>query len=217
MLSREAMIALKLAGLTYQAIAERTGVSRQRVQQVLAPPPAIAGKVRQASQGLCGQCGKLIGSHGHIHHQGNTSDKWDTLSQLAYLCIACHRGVHRVYPPLNCPVCDKPLNATANITGYCLIHRPLKHGSHTGYVNHRCRCVLCVAWNTWRHRISQATRRGKEPPVHGTRNGYGNYGCRCKACTVVHVAACRVYKAVYRARKKQQTLVVSATGGVRWY
>ena len=106
MLSREAMIALKLAGLTYQAIAERTGVSRQRVQQVLAPPPAIAGKVRQASQGLCGQCGKLIGSHGHIHHQGNTSDKWDTLSQLAYLCIACHRGVHRVYPPLNCPVCD---------------------------------------------------------------------------------------------------------------
>jgi hypothetical protein len=41
----EEMVALRATGLSYAKIGERYGLSRARVAQVLAKPPALAGQV----------------------------------------------------------------------------------------------------------------------------------------------------------------------------
>jgi hypothetical protein len=68
----------------------------------------------------------------------------------------------------------------------------IRHGV-TAYVHHRCRCPVCTAANTARHRPARARRRATrelidgrlvatQAETHGTWSTYANWGCRCKPC-----------------------------------
>lgn len=91
----DAMIQLKLKGLSYREIAKQAGVSRQRIHQLLSPPSAIGLAVQQRAQLKCEHCQiRLLG--GHIHHKGGQDGTWNDLSQLEYLCLSCHRIAHQM-------------------------------------------------------------------------------------------------------------------------
>lgn len=45
------LLSMKLDGMTYAAIAEAAGISRQRVQQLLAPPSSTRDSVVQGMSG----------------------------------------------------------------------------------------------------------------------------------------------------------------------
>jgi hypothetical protein len=75
-----------------------------------------------------------------------------------------------------------------------------RHGTHTGYHNHGCRCEpcreACRVYNRerainkyqreWRHRTGRgrplAAYRAEVEPEHGTESRYVNRGCRCDDC-----------------------------------
>ena len=95
------LLELRLQGLTYQAIAERAGVSRQRIQQLLEPPKAVRSAVVAAAGGLCQECGVGIGESGHVHHKGTTAsngDDYNDYANLVLLCVSCHILAHRRNP-----------------------------------------------------------------------------------------------------------------------
>ena len=99
------------------------------------------------------------------------------------------------------------------------------HGTHAGYVRHRCRCDECREYNNARARdyyarklagkpstprrkaqMAEARRRSIErglpdpnDPRHGTLTGHNSYGCRCTRCC----AASRGYERRRRAAIKQ--------------
>lgn len=89
------MLKMRLAGQTYQAIANEAGISRQRVQQILSPPPAIRRLIVKRSRGNCQDCGIRVGSSGHVHHMGDiTIEAYDDIDSLQLLCPSCHRKAH---------------------------------------------------------------------------------------------------------------------------
>ncbi len=95
MTTAEEALQLRLQGFTYQAIGTQLGISRQRIQQLLAPPPAIRTIVVNAASGTCAGCGLLVGRSGHVHHKGSTNgDSFNDLANLELLCISCHRLTH---------------------------------------------------------------------------------------------------------------------------
>jgi hypothetical protein len=68
----------------------------------------------------------------------------------------------------------------------------IRHGV-TAYVHHGCRCPVCTAANTARHRPARARRWASrelidgrlvatQAETHGTWSTYANWGCRCKPC-----------------------------------
>lgn len=74
------------------------------------------------------------------------------------------------------------------------------HGSRAWYVDHKCRCDLCVKANTdyqreWRknHPRDRSADGRNRALVHGTTTGY-NYGCRCDECA----EAVNIYQRVAR-------------------
>lgn len=63
------------------------------------------------------------------------------------------------------------------------------HGSISTYVNHKCRCVLCVeAWRLYfidyraARRQETADNGGVAPVWQHNRSTYYNWACRCDAC-----------------------------------
>lgn len=85
----------RLDGLTYQQIGEELGVSRQRVQQILSPPPAIRKAVATRAHHRCERCGIAVGLSGHIHHDNPLGrEDFDDINTLQLLCFRCHRLVH---------------------------------------------------------------------------------------------------------------------------
>lgn len=104
------MVMLRLEGRTYQYIADKVGVSRQRIQQLLSPPKAIRDYVVRKYDGYCSKCGIYVGSSGHIHHEGaNGEEDYNDIENLQLLCIACHRGKHIKPPQSQCRYCGKPI------------------------------------------------------------------------------------------------------------
>ena len=94
-MTKEEMLELRLQGLTYDAIAKRAGVTRQRVQQIISPPPEIRWFVLEKFHGCCANCGLLVGSKGHIHHKdADNSENYQDIDNLELLCISCHRRKH---------------------------------------------------------------------------------------------------------------------------
>jgi 5-methylcytosine-specific restriction endonuclease McrA len=90
-------IALWLKGLTYSEIGKSLNVSRQRAQQMIAPPRPIWVAVRVRAKGKCQQCGVEI-LNGHIHHKNATNrtlEDFNDFVNLVYLCPGCHRTAHR--------------------------------------------------------------------------------------------------------------------------
>ena len=91
------LLRLRLSGLTYGKIATLVGVSRQRVQEVLSPPKHVRLLVQQKAGARCQNCGIPLNTHGHVHHRecfGFKPDQYQDLSNLAYLCMPCHRKAH---------------------------------------------------------------------------------------------------------------------------
>ena len=93
------MLKFRIDGLTYQEIAEKASVSRQRVHQLLSPPAAIRDFVVKKYSGYCMDCGIKVGKAGHVHHN-NLSDEEDysDIDNLQLLCPTCHRHRHKVTP-----------------------------------------------------------------------------------------------------------------------
>ena len=73
------MMRLRLDGYTYKRIADDTGVSRQRIQQLLSPPKEVRNYVIRKYNGQCADCGIIVGRSGHVHH--NDSD-WTHITIL---------------------------------------------------------------------------------------------------------------------------------------
>ncbi len=102
-----------LDGMTYQAIGNKCGVSRQRVEQILSPPEHIMTRVRKRAQRRCESCGVLIQRGAHLHH--NNSDKieparYNDIDNILYLCCSCHRRKHHLAKPSITVVMTKRLH-----------------------------------------------------------------------------------------------------------
>lgn len=122
-----------------------------------------------------------------------------------------------VYPPLDNPDAPRTTLAAAehfgvsDVTilrwikaGHLAEFRPPppppRHGTAYSYINLRCRCSECRAWNTSaqrRHRASRAARGESAAIPHGTVGGYGNWRCRCEDCAAAHS---EMVRAAYRSR-----------------
>ena len=92
------LLRLRCAGLSNAAMAERLGVSRQRIAHRLAPRVAIRRIVVERARGQCEHCGLHVGRSGLIHHRtsrGMTCDQYNDLDNLGLLCRPCHRRARR--------------------------------------------------------------------------------------------------------------------------
>ncbi len=89
------MLKMRLDGHTYRQIADKMGISPQRVQKILSPPTSIRLLVIKRTQGLCEDCGILLGWHGAVHHEpANGEEDYNDLDNLHLLCASCHRKRH---------------------------------------------------------------------------------------------------------------------------
>lgn len=89
------MLKMRLDGYTYQYIAGKTGVSRQRVQQLLSPPKVVRKYIVNKYGGQCIDCGIFVGRSGHIHHNNMGNETYEDIDNLILLCISCHRMRHK--------------------------------------------------------------------------------------------------------------------------
>ena len=89
------MQVMKLAGGSYQDIADKFGISRQRVQQIMSPDPITAKAAKTRAEGKCQCCGEYVGVSGHIHHNRSNPGDYNSIDNLEYLCLPCHRKEHR--------------------------------------------------------------------------------------------------------------------------
>ncbi len=88
------MSTLRLDGFTYQYIADKAKVSRQRIQQILSPPKAIRQFVVKKFSGRCADCGIYVGDSGHVHHQNSLEEDYQDINNLFLLCVSCHHRRH---------------------------------------------------------------------------------------------------------------------------
>jgi len=64
--------------------------------------------------------------------------------------------------------------------------KPIPHGTHRGYQNHKCRCEKCTKANTDYVTKRRVKLRTSEKIPHGTITGYGDYSCRCDKCKLTY-------------------------------
>ena len=92
------MLKLRLDGMTYQRIADKAGISRQRVQQLLSPPTAVKRIVVARANSRCQECDIFVGQSGHCHHTGGKEENYNDIDNLQLLCVSCHRKAHSLMP-----------------------------------------------------------------------------------------------------------------------
>ncbi len=116
------MIELRVDGFTYADIAKRAGVSRQRVQQLIAPPPGIRAIIIAKYNNRCFKCGVYVGASGHVHHEGSTNgDDYNDIENLLLLCPSCHRKAHGSSAVIDkCPDASKLLQGSQRYLHHCL-------------------------------------------------------------------------------------------------
>ena len=88
------MLKLRIDGYTYEEIALKAGVTRQRIQQLLAPPKEIRDYVIKKYDGRCVDCGLIVGKSGQVHHENFDTEAYNDINNLVLLCKSCHRGRH---------------------------------------------------------------------------------------------------------------------------
>lgn len=104
------MLKLRLEGRTYQYVADKAGLTRQRIQQILSPPAPIRDYVVQKYDGYCDNCGIYVGPGGHVHHEGTSGEEdYNDLENLQLLCLSCHMKKHAKPPQFQCMNCGKPI------------------------------------------------------------------------------------------------------------
>ena len=143
------LLRLRCAGLSNAAIAERLGVSRQRIAQRLTPRIAIRRIVIERVRGQCEHCGLHVGRSGWIYHKTSrvvTCDEYNDLNNLAVLCPPCHRRARRMgsdeVPPRS-PIVVPSKTATVRLGEQILRRRQEQHltrkqlaaRAHTSHAN----------------------------------------------------------------------------------
>lgn len=99
----ERALALKLRGMTYEEVGAILKVSPQRAFQILAPPAGVKIALRARSGGKCEGCGMLLKKGAQqVHHKTRPETDprvYNDVTELQYLCIACHRAAHLKMDP----------------------------------------------------------------------------------------------------------------------
>ena len=117
-MDKRILLAERLSGKTYQEIATEHNVSRQRIQQILSPPPSVKKLVTDRAFGKCEDCGVLVGKSGHIHHcDTKTKDlieDYNDLPNLQLLCPSCHMIAHANGDLWKCQKCGHTWIARLN-------------------------------------------------------------------------------------------------------
>lgn len=96
------IVEMKASGMTYAAIAEKLGVSRQRIQQYFMPTIDTMHAISERTNAHCEVCGQFD-QFGHYHHLKYDYEIINEPSNIQYLCTSCHskeRGEKRYC--LNC-------------------------------------------------------------------------------------------------------------------
>lgn len=111
---RDEAIRMKVAGCTYAQIAGELGLTRQRIQQIVRPPSHVCLTVKRRANGCCEKCSTPT-TVGHIHHKA-PSESYNAPSNLAYLCLSCHRQEHPKVrqPSENTPTPDIPRGSSVS-------------------------------------------------------------------------------------------------------
>lgn len=107
-MDKKEMMAKRLSGASYRQIAEEAKLSPQRIQQLIGAPRAIRIYVFKKYKNRCAHCGILVGSWGHIHHEGATNgEDYNDIDNLILLCPSCHARAHKPprYHGWGCPDC----------------------------------------------------------------------------------------------------------------
>jgi len=84
--------------LSYTEIAQKYGISRQRIQQLLSPPSAIRKYIYNKHNDRCVDCGKYVGKSGHIHHTqlDKNGANYQDIDNLILLCNGCYKKRHGI-------------------------------------------------------------------------------------------------------------------------
>lgn len=153
-----AMAAMYAEGHTLDDIAREYGISRQRVQQI------IAGTYERAHWGKRKQDARVErrrAAHARIVAGESTVE-----------AEAQAEGI-------------EPISLLSSFYELGLRLTPLspEHGTAYRY-NRGCRCADCTQAIKEQRLRAKESRYGREPPAHGTESAYKNWGCRCDACKV---------------------------------
>ncbi len=160
-------------GLTLQAIGDRYGLTRQRVDQILKP---FGLEPHWGKQRLATRRHELVAAHDRIHAGRSTSKK--EAERLGYAS-------------------DKNFREAVNAIGLDL-RRQWKEAKHGTVLRYRqgCKCKRCLR----AHREDLYDTRAKHVITeHGLATNYVNYGCRCPECR----EAVRIQRRELVARKRQ--------------
>ena len=84
-----------LKGMTFTDIGKEMGVSRQWVQEMLCPPPALRKATYELAGGKCQGCGVHLGRNSH-YHSVPTGPIDDFTKPLVLLCVKCHSLEHKI-------------------------------------------------------------------------------------------------------------------------
>lgn len=140
-------------GLTYQEIADRYGVTRQRVQQLIGNGIKAAHYGRAKKERRREQMSEV-----HRAITGGVTTVEREADKLGIKPESLVESLRRL--GLKFPRKESPL-----------------HGTYYRY-SRGCRCPECKAGQ--REYFQQMKLR--EPPRHGTASAYRNYACRCDLC-----------------------------------
>lgn len=80
---------MKAKGLSYADIAQRFGLSRQRIQQIFSPKSKTMFAIADRAKALCEECG-VFDQFGHYHHKVYEFDILNSVENILYLCNSCH-------------------------------------------------------------------------------------------------------------------------------
>jgi hypothetical protein len=97
---RSEALALRVSGMTYQAIGDLFGITAQSVKAMTFPSTVVIAAVKERAGGRCERCGKPLPVRGHVHHRTIRVevDTYNHPSNLLFLCASCHAKEHKPRP-----------------------------------------------------------------------------------------------------------------------
>ena len=90
------MMQLRLTGYTLKEIGQVFEVTRERIEQLILPEPAVKAEVSLRAKDTCEACGVRLNASTrqyHSEHECPPGGAWDSkLTKM--LCLTCHRARH---------------------------------------------------------------------------------------------------------------------------
>lgn len=167
------MLDMYQQGYTLGDVAEKFGVSRQRVYQLIGHlyERGHYGKLKREARVAC-----LREAHALVVSKEATMP--GLAEQFGVTVDSLYSAFNRL--GLSMPARESPL-----------------HGTSYRY-DLGCRCEECRA----AVRLRYEDRKLRGPPVHGTDNAYRNYGCRCDECRAAGSAGNRITRLRRKERER---------------